>query len=286
MLSCLRASVIDALQAVAPDGITPAAELLILKCLPSPSEIQQSGGSNAAGSVLDLLLNVTHQSREISKCCATPTPLNFLARSLHSAFWTLRKGGDAATSDGGHPHLVTYVAQLLCLLINMVEHDADAAVRLADMDMATAVLPVKCTVQGNSGSVHSCKNKASPDESEMVDQSHSKHSSPSTHSSESAQELAAEAGYHKDMFDDFRTRKEDILSTPPRQVAVPHNRRLRRSGPARPRASSTSSAGGKPRFKSRNSSATVPSSSAVTEVRLPLEPAWGCLWWHQFRQHV
>lgn len=270
MCSSLRGSVIAALQQVPPDSVVPAAELLITQCLPDPSGFQQSGLPKAVGSILGLLLNVTHQSKDMSLCCGSPVPLLHLARSLHVACSVLARSRPSPAPDDGNAELVSFIGPLICLLINVVEHSAEASVQLAQMDMTSAVTAPRCTLPGTSGSDPAFKDLVNPVETDSACHAPCKQDPVQS----APAEVHPGADFHNAVFDDFRAKEDDLLLMSASQASGLHSGRLSRSGSARlRRTSASSSAGSKPRHKKRHSltavrSPTNTSPATVTKVRL------------------
>ena len=261
MCSCLRSSVLAALQQVPPDSIVPAAELLVTQSLPDPSDMQHSSLPKAVKSIIRLLLNVTHQSWEMSQCCGSPVPLLHLARSVHCACRVLAKSKSSHASDDGHADLKAYLAALLCLLINIVENSSTAGVQLAQMDMATAdtapsVAPPHGS--GKSASEPACKDIVNPGNFHNPLQAPCRQ--PRVQSVPAVcPHVDAVADFQNAMFDDFRAKEDDLVLMSASQTSGLQVGSGGRAGSSHRRMSAVSSSGRNPRSKKRNSLTAVPS---------------------------
>ena len=251
----MRSSVIVGLQQVPPDSVVPAAELLLTQALPNPSDLRPRL-PKAVSSILGLLLNVTHQSKEMSQRSGSKVLLTRLPRSLHSACRTLAKSKASSEPDDGNTELFSLVAMLLCILINIVENSPAAGVQLAQMDMATAPVKAPSAIplhsRGKSASEPACKDIDHSVEALSLSQAPCKQARVQSVPTE-CPHVDVVTDLQNGIFDEFRAKEDDLLLMCGSQSSGLQSRRLGRSRSSQQRTSATSSLGGKPRYKKRQS---------------------------------
>lgn len=284
MCSNHQDAVYDALQQAPPGEASAAASLLIVESLPEPAlVVQRPEVQTAACSILGLLVNVTHQSPQLSQLCASHEPLFHLAQTLLCSLRLLAKPREGPASDRSCADLTAFVSSLLCLLINVVEHSTEAGVTLAQMDIPATATAATPSPQCQKDSENACWDNLA---------NHSKLSGnfyasggESTNRDKKlelldSQHLCASMDIQNAMLDDFHVKEDVIISQSSPQTCGMHSARHRQYHSSRQRLSASSSGQSNPRSRKRHSS-TMLQSSCRTSASTDSEVRKGSLHWVQ-----
>lgn len=132
----LRNCVVEALLQTNPGSAVHMVQAII-EGMPTPSQHQPGAQLKVMCDVLGLLLNVTHQCDAMCRICGAAAVLQRL-RSMLCYACRILVGGRSEQME--QKDITSVTTSLLCLLINIVEQNADAARRLAVVDCAPVTL--------------------------------------------------------------------------------------------------------------------------------------------------